>query len=207
MLTKALDAQWTQFVLSGTGRPSPGCEIIRARAFFPSFVRNPANRIAASSQYTNDIDGYVFDGADGEPGGAMEVQRRQGVPRARSRLRRVRVRPRGTLHCSGRWQANRARCERRAAHPERHASSDGRLRRDAHDARLRWKTRTQRERARLTAREIRPRESHGSRRNDRRFDVRTTSKWRRSSVITRSVSSRSASATTDASVPPSGRSL
>ena len=32
---------------------------------FPAFVKNPANRIATSSQFTNDIEGYVFDGADG----------------------------------------------------------------------------------------------------------------------------------------------
>jgi quercetin dioxygenase-like cupin family protein len=32
---------------------------------FPSFIRSPANRIARSSQYTDDIEGYVFDGADG----------------------------------------------------------------------------------------------------------------------------------------------
>ena len=32
---------------------------------FPAFIRNPMNRIARSSQYTDDIDGYVFDGADG----------------------------------------------------------------------------------------------------------------------------------------------
>ena len=31
---------------------------------FPDFVRNPANRIALSSQFTDDIEGYVFDGAD-----------------------------------------------------------------------------------------------------------------------------------------------
>jgi quercetin dioxygenase-like cupin family protein len=31
---------------------------------FPSFVRNPANRIALSSQFTKDVEGYVFDGAD-----------------------------------------------------------------------------------------------------------------------------------------------
>ena len=31
----------------------------------PEFVRNLANRIAASSQYTQDVEGYVFDGADG----------------------------------------------------------------------------------------------------------------------------------------------
>jgi quercetin dioxygenase-like cupin family protein len=32
---------------------------------FPDFVKNPANRIASSSQYTQDVEGYVFDGADG----------------------------------------------------------------------------------------------------------------------------------------------
>jgi hypothetical protein len=32
---------------------------------FPAFMRNPANRIRRSSQYTKDIEGYVFDGADG----------------------------------------------------------------------------------------------------------------------------------------------
>jgi quercetin dioxygenase-like cupin family protein len=32
---------------------------------FPAFVRSPQNRIARSSQYTDDIEGYVFDGADG----------------------------------------------------------------------------------------------------------------------------------------------
>ena len=32
---------------------------------FPSFVCNPLNRIARSSQFTDDIEGYVFDGADG----------------------------------------------------------------------------------------------------------------------------------------------
>ncbi|MBX3208809.1 MAG: cupin domain-containing protein [Labilithrix sp.] len=32
---------------------------------FPAFVRNPLNRIARSSQFTDDIEGHVFDGADG----------------------------------------------------------------------------------------------------------------------------------------------
>ena len=32
---------------------------------FPAFIRSPRNRIALSSQYTDDIEGYVFDGADG----------------------------------------------------------------------------------------------------------------------------------------------
>lgn len=34
-------------------------------ADFPDFLRNPRNRIAQASQYTDDIEGYVFDGADG----------------------------------------------------------------------------------------------------------------------------------------------
>jgi len=32
---------------------------------FPEFMKNPINRIASESQYTKDIEGYVFDGADG----------------------------------------------------------------------------------------------------------------------------------------------
>ena len=32
---------------------------------FPDFMKNPTNRIATESQYTEDIEGYVFDGADG----------------------------------------------------------------------------------------------------------------------------------------------
>lgn len=32
---------------------------------FPYFMKNPRNRIKQSSQYTNDIEGYVFDGVDG----------------------------------------------------------------------------------------------------------------------------------------------
>lgn len=32
---------------------------------FPAFVKNQANRIATSSQFTEDLEGYVFDGADG----------------------------------------------------------------------------------------------------------------------------------------------
>jgi quercetin dioxygenase-like cupin family protein len=32
---------------------------------FPDFMKNPLNRIALKSQYTDDIEGYVFDGADG----------------------------------------------------------------------------------------------------------------------------------------------
>jgi quercetin dioxygenase-like cupin family protein len=31
---------------------------------FPAFVRNPRNRIARSCQHTEEIEGYVFDGAD-----------------------------------------------------------------------------------------------------------------------------------------------
>jgi quercetin dioxygenase-like cupin family protein len=32
---------------------------------FPLFVKNPANRIEAASQFTDDVEGYLFDGADG----------------------------------------------------------------------------------------------------------------------------------------------
>lgn len=32
---------------------------------FPSFMKSFANRIAASSQHTGGVEGYVFDGADG----------------------------------------------------------------------------------------------------------------------------------------------
>jgi len=34
-------------------------------AQFPAFMKNPANRIASSSQNTPGIEGYVFDGVDG----------------------------------------------------------------------------------------------------------------------------------------------
>ncbi len=32
---------------------------------FPGFIKDQRNRIAASSQFTDDIEGYVWDGADG----------------------------------------------------------------------------------------------------------------------------------------------
>ncbi len=32
---------------------------------FPEFMKNPANRIGKESQYTEGIEGYVFNGADG----------------------------------------------------------------------------------------------------------------------------------------------
>ena len=32
---------------------------------FPAFMKHPANRVAAASQHTEGIEGYVFDGADG----------------------------------------------------------------------------------------------------------------------------------------------
>jgi uncharacterized cupin superfamily protein len=32
---------------------------------FPTFVKSPTNRIAASSQFTDDVEGYIYDGADG----------------------------------------------------------------------------------------------------------------------------------------------
>ena len=32
---------------------------------FPDFMKSSINRIAEASQYTDDIEGYIFDGADG----------------------------------------------------------------------------------------------------------------------------------------------
>ncbi len=32
---------------------------------FPEFMKNRKNRIESTSQYTDDIEGYVYDGADG----------------------------------------------------------------------------------------------------------------------------------------------
>jgi len=32
---------------------------------FPEFMKNPANKIDPGSQFTKDIEGFVFDGADG----------------------------------------------------------------------------------------------------------------------------------------------
>ncbi|MFZ5975686.1 MAG: cupin domain-containing protein [Bacillota bacterium] len=32
---------------------------------FPQFMKNPLNRIRQASQFTKDIEGYVFDGLDG----------------------------------------------------------------------------------------------------------------------------------------------
>lgn len=34
-------------------------------ADFPDFVKNPRNRIARASQFTDDIEGWVFDGIEG----------------------------------------------------------------------------------------------------------------------------------------------
>lgn len=35
---------------------------------FPAFIKNASNRIARSSQYTDGIEGYVFEGAGGAGG-------------------------------------------------------------------------------------------------------------------------------------------
>jgi hypothetical protein len=35
------------------------------RGDFPAFMKPPANRVAAASQHTEGIEGYVFNGADG----------------------------------------------------------------------------------------------------------------------------------------------
>jgi quercetin dioxygenase-like cupin family protein len=48
---------------------------------FPEFMKHPANKIAAETQYTSDITGYVFDGVDGSqmafwtnPGGGKSAE-------------------------------------------------------------------------------------------------------------------------------------
>jgi mannose-6-phosphate isomerase-like protein (cupin superfamily) len=48
---------------------------------FPEFMKNPANKIAAETQYTSGITGYVFDGVDGSqmafwtnPGGGKSAE-------------------------------------------------------------------------------------------------------------------------------------
>ncbi len=42
---------------------------------FPAFMKNPINRIAAFSQHTPGIEGYVFDGADGSQVAFWHVER------------------------------------------------------------------------------------------------------------------------------------
>lgn len=42
---------------------------------FPSFMKQPQNRIASSSQHTPGVDGYVFDGADGSQMAFWTVER------------------------------------------------------------------------------------------------------------------------------------
>ena|ERR1019366_110942 len=42
---------------------------------FPAFMRNPANRIATSSQHTPGVVGYIFDGADGSQMAFWTVER------------------------------------------------------------------------------------------------------------------------------------
>jgi uncharacterized cupin superfamily protein len=41
---------------------------------FPAFIRNPKNRIARASQYTDDIEGWLFDGADGSQAALWECR-------------------------------------------------------------------------------------------------------------------------------------
>jgi len=48
-----------------TGARRHAEEDAQASGDFPAFMKNPENRIATASQFTKDIDGYVFDGADG----------------------------------------------------------------------------------------------------------------------------------------------
>jgi quercetin dioxygenase-like cupin family protein len=41
---------------------------------FPAFMKRPENRIAADSQFTDDVEGYVFDGADGSQAALWECR-------------------------------------------------------------------------------------------------------------------------------------
>jgi mannose-6-phosphate isomerase-like protein (cupin superfamily) len=42
---------------------------------FPPFMKNPANRIATTSQHTPGVEGFVFDGADGSQMAFWTVER------------------------------------------------------------------------------------------------------------------------------------
>jgi mannose-6-phosphate isomerase-like protein (cupin superfamily) len=44
-------------------------------ADFPPFMKHPANRIAASSEHTKGVEGYVFDGAEGSQMAFWTVER------------------------------------------------------------------------------------------------------------------------------------
>jgi mannose-6-phosphate isomerase-like protein (cupin superfamily) len=44
-------------------------------ASFPSFMRDPRNRIATTSQHTPGVEGYVFDGSDGSQMAIWTVER------------------------------------------------------------------------------------------------------------------------------------
>jgi len=50
---------------SGSRSDTPSRCILGPMPDFPPFMTQPANRIAAASQLTDDIEGFVFDGADG----------------------------------------------------------------------------------------------------------------------------------------------
>ena len=50
-------------MLSGNDRPH--VLSLRPMDQFPAFMKDPANRIAASQQATPGVEGYVFDGAEG----------------------------------------------------------------------------------------------------------------------------------------------
>ena len=57
------------FEIGETGRGGPSCRPLRlnlvALSDFPAVAKSPANRIALSSQFPDDVEGYVFDGAAG----------------------------------------------------------------------------------------------------------------------------------------------
>ena len=57
-------------------------------AIFPIF-RNPVNRIDSGSHYTKEIEGYVFDGADGSQMAFWTAYGDRSSARTLARLRRI----------------------------------------------------------------------------------------------------------------------
>jgi len=46
---------------------------------FPEFMKNPVNKVVSGSQFTKDIEGYVFDGADSTDDFLDECGRRKSI--------------------------------------------------------------------------------------------------------------------------------
>ncbi len=54
---------------------------------FPEFMKQPANRIATSSQATPGVEGYVFDGSRRQPDGLLDVLPDDALGASRPRVR------------------------------------------------------------------------------------------------------------------------